>query len=151
VAATQPREDDVDYLLQLDPEHKVVLITFGRVITKAAVLAVHIDVERLVAAHGPCSSIVDLSISVKSELSPQFIRSLAAMSPAVPKGTRKILVAPTPETYGLSRMFQLLRAETGDTLQIVYALEEAYEFLGIDSSEFRSIDSIWPETGMAAY
>lgn len=117
----------MDYLLQLDAEHNVVLITFGRVITKAAVLAVHIDVEHLISAHGPCASIVDLSISVKSELSPQFIRSLAAMSPAVPKETRKILVAPTPETYGLSRMFQLLREGTGDTLRIVYTLEEAHE------------------------
>jgi hypothetical protein len=151
VAAPRPREDDVDYLLQLDPEHNVVLITFGRVITKAAVLAVHIDVEHLVASHGPCASIVDLSISVKSELSPQFIRSLAAMSPAAPEATRKIIVAPTPETYGLSRMFQLLREGSGNTLRIVYALEEAYEFLGIDSPEFQAVESIWPETGMAAF
>ncbi len=127
------------------------LITFGRVITKAAVLAIHVDVEHLIAAHGPCSSIIDLSISVKSELSPQFIRSLAAVSPARPSETRTILVAPTPETYGLSRMFQLLREGTGDTLRIVYALEEAYEFLGIHSPEFQAVESIWPETGMAAF
>lgn len=140
----------MDYLLQFDPAHRAILITFGRVITKASALAVHQAVETLVATRGPCSSIVDLSITVKSELSPQFIRSLAAMSPAIPAGCRKILVAPTPETYGLSRMFQTLREGTGDSIRIVYTLEEAYEYLDIGSPDFRVVDAFWPETGMAA-
>jgi hypothetical protein len=141
----------VDHLLEFDPVHRVFLITFGRVITKASALAVHEAVERLVAVYGSCSSIVDLSITVKSELSPHFIKTLAAISPAIPIGSRKILVAPTPETYGLSRMFQLLREGTGDTIRIVYTLEEAYQFLELETPEFRAVDSLAPGAGMAAY
>jgi hypothetical protein len=144
-------EGDVEYLLQFDSRHHVVLITFGRVITKAAALAVHEAVERLVAAHGPCASITDLSITVKSDLSPQFVRSMAAVSPAIPAASRKILVAPTPETYGISRMFQALREGTGDTLQVVYTLDEAYRYLGIESPEFQTVESGWLGVRVAAY
>ncbi len=141
----------MDHLLQLDPGHRVLLITFGRVITKASALAVHEAAERLAAVYGSCSTIVDFSITVKSELSPHFIKSMAAISPALPAGCRKILVAPTPETYGLSRMFQLLREGAGDTIRIVYTLEEAYEFLGIEEPRFDTVDPTEPAAGMAAY
>ena len=140
----------MDFLLQFDPVHRVLLITFGRVLTKASALAVHEAAERVVAAHGPCSAIADFSVTVKSELSQQFLRSLAAMSPAIPAGNRKILVAPTTATYGLSRVFQVLQERAADTIPIVHSLDEALRLLGIESPEFRTFDSTWPGAGMAA-
>jgi hypothetical protein len=131
----------MDYTLQSDPEHRILLVTLGKIVTQELASAASAAVQEFIAARNPCSYsvIADLSAIVKVNASAKFIRSVAAGLPAVPPGNMCIIVAPRDETFGLSRMFQILRDDRGARLEVVHTLEEAFEILGLDSPHFRTL------------
>jgi hypothetical protein len=131
----------VDYNLQFDSDHRVLLITLGEVVTEVSAAAAYAAVQRFIAAHGPFSGITDLSAVEKLSVSADFVRSLAAMDPMIPAGMSRIAVAPRPAVYGISRMFQILREGKGSYLEVVHTLQEAYALLGLKSPHFKAIDS----------
>jgi hypothetical protein len=137
----------VDYNLQFDSDHRVLLITLGAVVTEASAAAAYAAVQRFIAAQGPFSGITDLSAVEKLSVSTDFVRSLAAMDPMIPAGMSRIAVAPRPSVYGISRMFQILREGKGSYLEVVHTLQEAYALLGIKSPHFKAIDSTYQAGG----
>ena len=68
----------MDFSLQSDPEHRVLLVTLGKIVTEASALAVYTAVEQFIVAEGPHSGITDLSYVEKLNVSSEFIRCLAA-------------------------------------------------------------------------
>ena len=130
----------MDYSLQVDSEHRVVLVTLGKVVTEESALAAYTAVEQFIAAQGPHSGITDLSEVEKLRVSATFVWLLAAKAPMIPDGMSRIAVAPRPDIYGMSRMFQILRDNKGGYLDVVGTLLEAFELLGLRSPQFRTID-----------
>ena len=96
-------------------------------------------VKRFTAAHGLCHGIIDLSAVTKADVSSDFLASLARRG-AVLTGQKRILVAPQDEIFGLSRMFGLHQAATGDEPTIVRTLQRAYAVLGIDEPDWQPVD-----------
>jgi len=130
-----------DFTLQFS-KHQVLLITTGEVVTEEIISAVYSAVERFVASEGPCSGISDFSAAEDVRVSAEFVRRLAARSPAIPAGRRRVVVAPRPDFYGLTRMFQILRDGMSGELHVVRTMVEAYDFLAISSTlEFSAIDT----------
>ena len=129
----------MDFSLQSDSEHRVLLVTLGKIVTEASALAAYAAVEQFIVAEGPHSGITDLSGVEKLNVSSDFIRCLAAKAPMIPDGMSRILVAPRTDLYGVSRMFQLLRDSRGSYLEVVRTLKEAFELLGIKSPHFRTV------------
>ena len=115
------------------------LITMGRIVTEASVLAARDAVERFMATYGPHSGIADLSGIEKVYVKADFVWFLAAKPPAIPEGMLRILVAPRLDIYGLSRMFQTLRENRGAYQEVVHTLKEAFELLGLESPHFRPV------------
>jgi hypothetical protein len=132
----------VDYSLQADSEHRVVLVTLGKVVTGESALAAYTAVEQFIAAQGPHSGITDLSEVEKLRVSADFVWLLAAEAPMIPDGMSRVAVAPRRDIFGMSRMFQILRDNRGSYLDVVHTLQEAFELLGLRSPQFRNIDSI---------
>lgn len=130
-----------DYTLQADPEHRVVLVTMGKVVTEESALAAYTAVEQFIAAQGPHSGITDLSEVEKLRVSADFVWCLAAKAPMIPDGMSRVAVAPRRDIFGMTRMFQILRDNRGSSLDIVHTLQEAFERLGLESPQFRRIDS----------
>jgi hypothetical protein len=140
--------DFVDYNLQFDSDHRVLLITLGKVVTEVSAAAAYDAVQQFIAAQGPCSGITDLSPVEKLSVSVDFVRSFAAMDPMIPAGMSRIAVAPRPAVYGVSRMmFQILREGKGSYLEVVHTLQEAYALLGLESPHFKAIDSTYRAGG----
>lgn len=129
----------MDFTLQSDPEHRVLLVTLGKTVTEASALAAYTAVEQFIAAEGPHSGITDLSGVEELNVSSGFIRFLAAKPPMIPDGMSRIAVAPRVDIYGVSRMFQLLRDSKGSYLEVVHTLKEAFELLGMESPHFRTV------------
>ena len=123
----------MEFLLNFDHQHKLLLITMGEVVTEASALAATAAVRTFAATQDLRSGIADLSAVERIEVSTNFIKSLAAGPPAIPAGKTVILVAPRDETYGMSRMFQIIRDGLGVRLHVVHSMVEAYELLGIES------------------
>ena len=124
----------MDYSLQSDPEHRVVLVTLGTIVTEASALAAYTAVERFIATQGPHSGITDLSEVEKLRVSAEFVRHLAAKPPMIPAGMSRIAVALRLDIYGMSRMFQILREGRGAYLEVVHTLKEAFDLLGLPTS-----------------
>jgi hypothetical protein len=129
----------MDCELQFDPKHRVLLITLGKVVSEASASAAYAAVVRFIAAEGRCSGIADLSAVERVDVPGDFIRSLAWRPRAIPAGMPLILVAPGLVTYGLSRMFQLLRDETAG-YQIVRTREEAFALLAVEARDFMPVE-----------
>jgi hypothetical protein len=130
----------MDYTLQFDPKHRVLLITLGKVVTEASASAAYAAVERFIAAEGPCSGIADLSAVERADVHGYFVRSLASRPRAIPAGMPLILVAPGIVVYGLSRMYQLLRDET-EGYRIVHTREEAFALLSVEPRDFMAVST----------
>ena len=62
----------------------------------------------------------------------------------IPDGMARVVVAPRPAIYGVSRMFQIIRENRKGYLEIVHSLEEAFNFLRLEFPRFRMIDSDQP-------
>src|SRR5215813_8195928 len=74
--------DSLEYALQFDSAHKVLLLTFGKTVTKASLGAAYDDLEHLIAAEGPCRGIVDFSAVAQAEISADSVRSISRRPPA---------------------------------------------------------------------
>ena len=47
-----------------------------------------------------------------------------------------IFVAPTPDLFGMARMFELEGAEARPNLRVVHTAEEVYRFLNVRDPQF---------------
>jgi len=124
--------------LSFDPGRRVLLVRLGTELTRPALEDMQAAVGRFVAAHGPCPGIIDLSAVDKIDVSSEFIAALARRG-AVLAGHKRVLVAPQDEIFGLSRMFGLHQAATGDEPTIVRTLQRAYDVLGIDTPDWQPV------------
>ncbi len=55
-------------------------------------------------------------------------------------GAQRVMVAPKPEIFGLSRMYELQQADRDDEIFVVHTLEEAYKVLGMRAPSFTPVD-----------
>ena len=132
----------MNFTLRFDFDHRVLLITLEKVLTKATVLELHDATMRFINEHGQCSAIADFSAVERSELDAESVRSLALAVPPIPNlpiGKLRIVVAPRPDIYGLGRMFQILREAMGIKIHVVHSLGEAFALLGLKSSDFLDV------------
>lgn len=80
-------------------------------------------------AHG---AFTDFSEAISVDVSPQTVRALAGLPPAMPDVSRlRCVVAPTDKVLGLARMFELHGEETRVNLHVVRTVKEALAILGV--------------------
>ncbi|MDF2755871.1 MAG: hypothetical protein K0S94_1456 [Nitrospira sp.] len=90
-----------------------------------------------VARLNPLSGITDFSEVTEVAFSPQTMRDLARTEPIMPDPRRTVIfVAPTPDLFGMARMFELEGAEARPNLRVVHTAEEAYQFLNVRDPQF---------------
>ena len=132
-------QSDLGYALQSDADHRVMLVTMGGIVTETSAMAAVAAIRQFMATHGPYSGIVDLSGIEKVSVRTDFVWYIAAKPPAIPDGMARIVVAPRPDVYGLSRMFQILRDNRGAYQEVVHTLKQAFDILGLESPHFRPV------------
>ena len=126
----------MDYVVELDPRHRVLRATFGPVLTDEILERAYLEVREMTSTMGPVRGVADFSSVAEFQVSPEMVRKLAQNSPALPEGSLRIVVAPTPVIFGMSRLFQITRDGMQGTLHVVQTLEEAYSVLGGEQFEF---------------
>ena len=90
-----------------------------------------------VARLDPLSGITDFSEVTEVAFSPQTMRDLARTKPIMPDPRRPVIfVAPTPELFGMARMFELESGEARPNLRVVHTVEEAYQILNVPAPQF---------------
>jgi hypothetical protein len=101
---------------------------------------------RACAAHGALNptyfGLVDTTDVIFIAISPQTIRELAQLPPAIPDpNIPRCIVAGSHEMFGLARMFDLHGSDTRPNLHVVRTEQEAFAILGITNPHFEERDS----------
>ena len=80
------------FALLFDKKHKVLLVRFGRALTRQALEAMVQAAREFAAVHGNCDGIVDFSAVEKIDIDVAYLRAYGA-SPRVMAGAKRVLVA----------------------------------------------------------
>jgi hypothetical protein len=99
---------------------------------------------RAIAEHAarvsPRATVADFSAIGVFDVSPDTIRELAKLPPAIPHPERpRVIVAPHPQIFGMARMFELLGEVTRPNLHVVRTHAEAWAILGIREPRFEPL------------
>lgn len=89
----------------------------------------------------PRSGITDFTGVTAFEVTPQTVRELASMRPAIPdQDLLRVIVASSPDVYGMARMFESHGEATRPNLHVVRTYKEALVIVGVIEPEFEPID-----------
>jgi hypothetical protein len=123
-----------------DRNHKVLLVRFGRALTRQALESMVQAAREFVAVHGNCDGIVDFSAVEKLDLDVAYLRAYGG-SPRVMAGARRILVAPDDEVFGVARLYGLHQSNSqGEEPMVVRDLQAAYDLLGLEDLDFQPFE-----------
>ena len=85
----------------------------------------------------PLFGITDFSGVTTVAFSAQTMRDLARTKPIMPNSSRPVVfVAPSPDLFGMARLFELEGAEARPNLHVVRTPAEAYRVLNIRNPQF---------------
>lgn len=73
-------------------------------------------------------------------VSANTVHELATSAPAMPNPERlRILIAPSPQTFGIARMFEMTGQDKRPDVYVVRSEKEASAILGIQETRFEAI------------
>jgi hypothetical protein len=111
----------------------------GRVTDEVLKAFFRAGAELAVRTH-PGAGIVDLSGVTSFDVSAQAIREVATSAPVLrDPGLRRIVIAPSGETYGMMRMFEIEGEETRPGLHVVRSEQEAWAILAAPNPRFEPL------------
>jgi hypothetical protein len=130
----------VSYQIDFDRTHRILRARFIGRVTDDDLRDVYRFGQENVARFDPLSGITDFSEATAVAFAPQTMRDLARTKPIMPDPTRPVIfVAPTPDLFGMARMFELEGAEVRPNLQVVHTAEEAYRILDVQNPQFTPV------------
>jgi hypothetical protein len=124
------------FILRCDLRVRVLMITFGKVVTDEAFLAGFAAVKDFVTQRGPHHGITDFSQVESFGLTNELLNTLGSMAPAFPTPMRRLVVASTPTAYVCTRIVQSLRAGSSAPIEVAESTDEACAMLGTNGSDF---------------
>jgi ABC-type transporter Mla MlaB component len=128
------------YALLFDRKQKVLVARRTGALTEESLSAMRAAARRFVTREGACRAIVDLSAVGRADVSGRFIAAIAESGPIIAREMRMI-VAPSPEVFGLSRMYELHQFSAADNTLVVHTLAEAHAALGLRTLELEPVES----------
>lgn len=126
--------------LMFAPRRRVHLARFSGTVAWADFEALDKAVIEFVAHTGPVDAILDFSGAQAMAMPETRIMNRGRMPQLMP-GRRRILVAPTFEQQGLSRLFVSEQTQLGATPpEIVSAIDDAFAALGVTEEDFEPVE-----------
>lgn len=114
----------------------------GRVTDEVLKDFFRIGAQHAIRTH-PIAGVVDLSEATSFEVSPQLIEKLAKSTPVLPNpNLRRIVIAPSPEVYGMMRMFEIAGETTRPGIHVVRIEQEAWAILSVAEPRFLPLDTM---------
>ena len=128
------------YQVDFDPTNRILRARFIGRVTDDDLKEVYRFGQENVARFDPLSGITDFSEATAVAFAPQTMRALARTKPIMPDPSRPVIfVAPSPELFGMARLFELQGAEARPNLHVVRTAEEAYQILEVRDPQFSPV------------
>jgi len=128
------------YHFEFDSTHRILRCQMDGRVTDEELRAYYRDAERCATETDPLSGILDLSGVTLFEVSPELVRDLAKLPPAMLDPTRpRVLIATSAAVFGLARMFELQGQQSRPNLHVVHSEKEALAILRVVQTSFEPI------------
>ncbi len=128
------------YQIDFDATNRILRARFRGRVTDDDLKVVYRFGQENVTRLDPLSGITDFSEVTVVAFSSQTMRDLARTRPIMPDPCRPVIfVAPTPDLFGMARMFELEGAEARPNLHVVRTAEDAYRLLKVDNPQFAPV------------
>jgi hypothetical protein len=131
----------MSFILRWDARVRVLMTTFGKVVTDDGFLAGFAAVRDFVSKRGPHHGIADFSRVEGFEITNELLSELGSMAPAFPPPMRRLVVASTPAAYVCARIVQTLRSGSSAPIEISATADGAYVILGTNSSDLIDVQT----------
>jgi hypothetical protein len=130
----------VPYHFEFDATNQILRCRFEGCVTEKTLREFFSLVGEYIAQTDPRAAVTDLSAVTSFEISPQTIRELAKAAPALRNPSRpRCVVAPSPEIFGMVRMFEIEAEVTRPNLHVVHTLDEAWAILDVRAPQFEPL------------
>ena len=128
------------YYFEFDPANRILRGRFEGRITDELLKEYYGLAGEYFVRTGARSGITDFSAATSLDVSPQTIRDLASLPPAIldPELPR-FVVAAAPGIFGMARMFELAGQDTRPNLHVVRTMKEVCVILGITDPKFEPV------------
>lgn len=128
------------YRFDHDAAHGILRLRYIGKISDELIKQAYKATPEAVLKTNPRGMIVDLTEVTQFDVSTQTIHELADYQPTVKDpSVPRIIVAPTPYLFGMSRMFQILGEHTRPMLQVMSSADEAYAQLEVTEPKFKPL------------
>lgn len=125
------------YRFDFDSTNQIVRCRFEGRVNDEQLRNYYSDAAKYVALTGPKAAITDFSGATAVDISRETILELASLPPALPDPQSvRVIVAPSPLIFGLSRMFGMEGERTRPSLHVVRSEQEAWAILGVSEPQF---------------
>lgn len=86
----------------------------------------------------PAAGVIDLSEVTAFDVSSQTIREQSRVAPVLnDPELRRVVIAPTSDTFGMMRMFELEGQDIRPNIHVVRSEKEAWAILAVESPQFQ--------------
>lgn len=90
----------------------------------------------------PTAGVIDLSKVTSFAVSAQTVRELSKIAPVLrDPGLRRIVIAPTPQTFGMMRMFEMESQDIRPDVHVVRTEKEAWAILAVETPRFDPLET----------
>lgn len=118
---------------QYDAAQQLLLVVFEGNLRDADLVDVYRRTQEFAGRYTIQRGILD-GLKINSfEASPEMIRSLAHQPTMFPEGADRCIVVDQDALYGMARMYQMLGGDSRDRLRVVRTLQEAYNYLHLQT------------------
>jgi hypothetical protein len=130
----------VPYQVDFDPINRILRARFIGRVTDDDLREVYRLGQEHVSRFDPMSGITDFSEATAVAFAAQTMRDLARTKPIMREPSRPVIfIAPTPDLFGMARMFELEGADARPNLHVVRTAEEAYQILEVRDPLFSPV------------
>jgi len=129
----------VAYHFDFDSTNGIARCRLEGVISDQEVNDCYQDCADYVARTSPRAGVLDLSAVTFLNATPQTVRNLAALVPALPDPSRtRCIIAPSDHVFGMARLFEIEGEHTRPNLHVIRTAEEAWAILSVRKPHFNT-------------
>jgi len=130
------------YSIDFDPKNRILRFVLNGRITDEMMRDFYEGMREPAHRTQPNAGVLDTATVISFEVSSQMIRQLAAASPIIPNPDfPRVVIAPSPDVYGMMRMFEKQVEGTRPNFHVVRHDSEAWAILGVQDPQFEPLDT----------
>jgi len=132
----------VSYIFESDLAHEILRCRLSGAVTDEVFKDFIRAGSKYAVRMHPSAGVVDLSEVTSFDVSARTIEDVAKQPPAVPDpDLRRVVIAPSAETFGMMRMFEIEAEEQRPDIHVVHSEREAWAILAVQNPKFKPLAS----------